>query len=161
MKSRRTLPLLFSLFMALSASAVAGGSADAVDVSGAYARAVPPGQPNSASFMTLTNRSDQSLSLVGAKSPAAKVVELHTHTMEQGMMRMRQVDKITIPASGESMLQPGGDHVMLMVLVQDLQPGSEISVTLVFADGSEKEILAPVQKIRMKMMKHDGSHSMH
>ena len=161
MKSQHISPLLISLFMLMSASAVADGAADAISVSGAYARAVPPGQPNSASFMTLANSSAQPVSLVEARSPAAKVVELHTHTMEGGMMRMRQVEKIDIPANGEAKLQPGGDHVMLMGLEQDLKPGAEINVTLIFADGSQKEVLAPVQKIQMKMMKHDGSHNMH
>lgn len=161
MKLNRISPLLFGMFMLVFANAVVAGAADVISVSGAYARAVPPGQPNSASFMTLKNSTDQAIALVAAKSPAAKVVELHTHTMEGGMMRMRKVEEIDIPANGEAKLQPGGDHVMLIGLVEDLKPGAEISVTLVFGDGSEKEIKAPVEKVQMKMMKHDGTQSMH
>ena len=154
MTPRRISNLMTGILLLLSSQLVTAGASDAISVSGAYARAVPPGQPNSASFMTLSNSSDQVISVVSARSPAAKVVELHTHIMEGGMMRMRQVEKIDVPAKGDATLQPGGDHVMLMGLVQDLVPGSEISVTLIFDDGSEKEITAPVQKVQMKMMKH-------
>ena len=156
----RISKLMTGILLLMSAQLFAANASDVIDVSGAYARAVPPGQPNSASFMTLSNSSDQAISVVNARSPAAKVVELHTHTMEGGMMRMRQVEKIDIPANGEAKLQPGGDHVMLMGLVQDLVPGNEISVTLIFDDGSEKEITAPVQKVQMKMMKHGTEKTM-
>ncbi|MBR9885359.1 MAG: copper chaperone PCu(A)C, partial [Oceanospirillales bacterium] len=60
-----------------------------VEVTDPYARAVPPGQPNSAAFMQLQNRGEDTLTLIGASSDVAKAVELHTHTQDQGVMRMR------------------------------------------------------------------------
>lgn len=142
--------LLFTAF----GSAMAGSAAETVTVSDAYARAVPPGQPNSASFMTLTSKSDMDHALVEASSPAAGVVELHTHTMADGMMQMRRVEKIDIPAGGSTKLEPGGLHVMLIGLKQELKPEESISLTLVFEDGSKTEVTAPVRKLQMKMMKH-------
>jgi len=147
--------LLVLLFMSLSGVAMAQSAADEVTISGAYVRAVPPGQPNSASFMQASNAGSAGHALVGGSSPAAEVVELHTHTMEGGMMRMRQVDKIDIPAGGDVSLQPGGLHVMLIGLKQKLVPGQDIPLTLKFEDGSEVTVQAPVKKLQMKMKSMD------
>ena len=133
----------------------------AIQVQHPYARAVPPGQPNSAAFMTLRNDADAANAVVSASSPAAKVVELHTHIMDGGMMKMRQVDKIEIPAKGATELKPGGLHIMLIGLNEQLKPGMKISLTLKFADGSETTVEAPVQEVMQAMgHKMDGHHPM-
>ena len=127
--------------------------ADQVIVKDPYVRAVPPGQPNSASFMSLHNSDDKDHALVGAESPVAKVVELHTHTMQDGMMRMRPVAKVDLPAGERVSLKPGGLHVMLIGLKQKLVPGEDVPVTLVFEDGSKATLSAPVRKLQMHMKK--------
>lgn len=161
MKKNSILLSAALLLLTAFGSAVAGNAAEEVVVSDAYARAVPPGQPNSASFMTLTSKSDKDHALVEASSPAAEVVELHTHTMKDGMMQMRRVEKIDIPAGAETKLQPGGLHVMMIGLKQELKPEQEVTLTLVFEDGSKAEVTAPVRKLQMKMMKHgDMKHDM-
>ncbi|HIP53735.1 MAG TPA: copper chaperone PCu(A)C [Chromatiales bacterium] len=142
-----------TLFLSACATVTAGTAADDVVVSDTYARAVPPGQPNSASFLTLTNNGEKAHALVAAKSPVSKVVELHTHTMEGGMMRMRRVEKIDLPAGQATKLQPGGLHIMLIGLHQQLKEGDKVPLTLVFEDGSETDVTAPVRKLRMKMKK--------
>jgi copper(I)-binding protein len=108
--------------------------------------------------MTVTNAGASDRALVGGSSPAAKVVELHTHTMEGGMMRMRQVEKIDLPAGKDVSLKPGGLHVMLIGLKQNLTPGENVPLTLKFADGSELTLDAPVRKLQMKMKKMDHGH---
>ncbi len=140
------------LFLGMSTAAMADTAAEDVTASGAYARAVPPGQPNSASFLVLTNKSKMDHALIAASSPVAKVVELHTHTMEGGMMRMRKVEKIDLPAGQATKLQPGGLHIMLIGLHQQLKDGDKVPLTLVFEDKSETRITAPVRKLQMKMM---------
>ena len=92
--------------------------------------------------------------VVAAQSSVSRVTELHTHTMSEGMMKMRQVEKIEIPANGTTKLEPGGLHVMLIGLTQDLKPGDELSLTLTFEDGSSSRILVPVRMLQM-MMKQD------
>jgi periplasmic copper chaperone A len=124
-----------------------GKAADGLVVADAYARAVPPGQPNSAVFMTLTNTLDNDHALVGASSTAAEVVELHTHRMDDGMMRMRRVDRIDLPGGAQVELKPGGLHVMLIGLKRPLVAGDEVAVTLVLDDGSSRQITAPVRAI--------------
>lgn len=140
----------------LCGSAVyAGTAADAITVADPYARAMPPGQPNSLAFMGLTNGSDQDFELVGAEGTVAKVLELHTHIMQDGMMQMRKVEKIDLPAGKTVMLESGGLHVMLMGLVQDLNPGDSVAITLVFNDGSKKQLDVPVRKVHMTMHKQE------
>lgn len=151
-KNSLSLMLGFVL-LGLSHAALAQAAADQVTVKDPYVRAVPPGQPNSASFMTLHNGGKQQHALVGAESPVSKIVELHTHNMVDGMMRMRPVDKIDLPAGEMTGLEPGGLHVMLIGLKQQLVPDETISMTLVFEDGSKKKITMPVRKLRMRMKK--------
>ncbi len=147
----RTWVLLGWGLFVLSPAILAATAGDGVLVEDPYVRAVPPGQPNSASFMALRNTSDQTYRLVGASSDVAEVVELHTHTLEDGMMRMRQVDHIELPAGETVSLKPGGLHIMLIGLKQKLVPDDEILLTLKFSDGSAREVSAPVRKIRMSM----------
>jgi copper(I)-binding protein len=122
-----------------------------IQVQHPYARAVPPGQPNSAAFMTLRNMGGEANALIAASSPAANVVELHTHTMDDGMMKMRRVEQIDIPAKGETELKPGGLHIMLIGLKQQLKPGIKVALTLKFSDGTESTVDAPVQDVMQSM----------
>jgi periplasmic copper chaperone A len=156
MKINRVSRLLAMSLLILSGAASAQ-STDEVAIDDAYVRAVPPGQPNSAAFMKVSNNGSTTHALVGGSSPAAEVVELHTHTMEGGMMRMRQVEKIDLPAGETVSLQPGGLHVMLIGLKQKLVPDEEIPLTLRFEDGSEVTMNAPVHKLQMKMKPMDHS----
>ncbi|MBA1444942.1 MAG: copper chaperone PCu(A)C [Chromatiales bacterium] len=142
-----------ALLLAVGAQVSAGDVAGMVDVDDPYVRGVPPGQPNTSTYMGLTNRDQQGHALVGAQSPVAKVVELHTHTMEGGMMRMRPVKQVDLPAGQQVKLQPGGLHVMLIGLKQKLKPGESVPLTLLFEDGSTKAMQVPVRKIRMHMKK--------
>jgi copper(I)-binding protein len=143
-----SLPLL--LAAAIPAIAVADAAGD-VMVMDPYVRAVPPGQKNSAAFMKLHNGSGDHHAVVGAQTDAANMAELHTHINEGGMMKMRKVEKFDIHPNSETVLQPGGDHVMLMGLKGDLNDGDHAMITLVFEDGSKKVVHAPVRKLDMKM----------
>lgn len=142
-----TAAVLFALAPALSA---AGG----VAVSDPYARAVPPGQPNSAVFMTLENASSEPRALVEAQSTAAKTVELHTHRKEGGVMKMVRIERIEIPAKARVELKPGGLHVMLIGLTGDLKAGDQVRLDLKFDDGSRTQVVAPVRNIQPPPMTH-------
>lgn len=137
--------------LVLASGALAAGVADQIQVQGPYVRAVPPGQENSAAFMVVANGDASAHRLVGARSPAAQAVELHNHINDNGMMRMRRVDGIDLPAGGVATLQPGGLHVMLIGLQQTLVDGGQIDLTLQFEDGSELALQVPVQNAMMQM----------
>ncbi|MTW20268.1 copper chaperone PCu(A)C [Allochromatium palmeri] len=132
---------------ALLSSASLTLSAAGLDVGDPYVRAVPPGQPNSAAFMSLHNAGAEDRALIGAESPAAEVVELHTHVEEDGMMRMRRIEQIAVPAGETTTLAPGGLHIMLIGLKSDLQPGQTVELTLIQDDGERLAIQAPVRRI--------------
>lgn len=149
------------LGMLCSVAVFAGTAADAVTVSDPYVRAMPPGQPNSLAFMGLTNSSDQDFALVGAEGTVSKALELHTHIMSDGMMQMKKIDKIDLPAGKTVMLETGGLHVMLIGLNQELKPDTNVSITLVFNDGSKKQLDFPVRKIEMSMKMQGGMGNKH
>lgn len=129
-----------------------------VQIDDPYARAVAPGQPNSAVFMRLENLGDQMLSLTGAASEVAQAVELHTHIQDQGVMRMRRIDAIELPPHQSVSLQPGGLHVMLIGLNRALTEGEEVTLTLSYSDGDTQTLTLPVRPVMpMAAQKHGNN----
>ncbi len=114
-----------------------------------YVRLVPPNAPASGAFMLISNRGGSDRQLVKAESPAARVVELHTHINDGGVMKMRAVPAIEIKAQGQTQLKPGSFHVMLIELKQPLKEGDVVPITLNFDDNTRIQVDAPVQKIAM------------
>jgi len=76
--------------------------------------------------------------LIGASSPVAGVVEIHEMAMDGDVMRMRAVPLLDLPAGKRVELRPGGHHLMLMDLKQQMKPGESVPVTLVF-EGADKK----------------------
>ena len=147
--------VLLSLFL-LSFTAHADVAKN-VNVEQSYVRSAIQQQRNSAAFMNLTNQGAQG-AIVNAKSTVAKIVELHTHINDSGVMRMRKIEQIDLPTDKVIKLQPGGLHIMLLGLNRDLKPGDRVDVTLGFDDGSEKVLQVPVQNMMMQMKKNMNTH---
>lgn len=137
-----TLACLFSL--ATLWGAISHAAEQPIQASGAIARAMPAMAPTSAVFLSLHNTTSKTRVLVGGHSSAAKAVELHTHTMQDGMMAMRQLQQIEIPAGQTVTFQPGDLHIMLIGLNHALEDGKRIDLTLDFADGEKLELQVPV-----------------
>ncbi len=154
--------LLFALAMSASAAVYAAGAADAVQVVDPYVRAAPPGARATAAFMTLKN-DGAATKMVKVESTAAKKVEMHTHIDQGGVMEMRQVPSIELKAKSETALQPGGFHVMMIDPTTSLKQGDKVKLTLRFADGSSKQVDAPVKMpdaapMSMPMGDHEHMH---
>jgi copper(I)-binding protein len=132
-------------------------AADAVIVIDPYVRAMPPGQKVTGAFLSLKNDSGSDRSLVRAESDVAKNVEMHEHVHKDGMMQMREVEKIDIAKGSTTALKPGGLHIMLIGLTRELNVGDIVDIKLIFDDGSELIAKAPVKKILagMGMMKKE------
>ncbi len=144
------------LFLATLIS-VASLIASDIEIKDAYARATPPGLPNSAAFMSISNHSMSDISLVAVKTTISNVAELHTHDMKDGVMKMYQVPKIDIKAHSNTVLKPGGFHVMLLGLKQKpLAVGQKVELTLVFSNNKEVNVTIPVKTV-MGGMKMDHS----
>lgn len=105
-----------------------------VSVSDAWARATVPQQKAGGAYMNLLASEDTRL--VGVSTPAAEVAEIHEMKMEDGIMKMRAIDGLDLPAGQRVELSPGGYHLMLMQLHGPLQEGSAIPVSLQFENAA-------------------------
>jgi copper(I)-binding protein len=101
-----------------------------VQVTEAWARATPGKSTIGTAYATVTAREDDRL--LGAESPVAGTVQIHQHTMEGGVMKMRQVDAVPLPAGQPVKLSPGGYHIMLIDLKAPLVAGQSFPLTLKF-----------------------------
>ena len=154
MFKRHTILVIGLLSSLVGFNAMANQAAD-LEIENPFVREMPPTAPATGAFMTLINSSDHDIAIVSAKSDAAKTVELHTHTHDNGVMRMREIPEILVPAMGQAELKPGGLHIMLINPTRALKEGDEVRIVVTLKDGSEQEIIAPVRKI-MGMGQHKG-----
>ena len=120
--------------LVLSAGVYAGD----VVVDGAWSRATAPGQ--SAGMVDATITSKQGAVLIGASSKVASSVELHSMTHEGGMMKMREVDSITLPAGKPVNLGESGYHLMLIGLKAPLKAGAVLPLTLNVRTDDKREL---------------------
>ncbi|WP_208854137.1 copper chaperone PCu(A)C [Thioalkalivibrio sp. ALJ1] len=97
-------------------------------------------------YFELRNTGDRDYRIVAAESPISEVVELHEHAHVDGVMRMRQVEGLDVPAGATLVLEPGGLHLMLIGLHEPLTAGDWIPVVLEFVDGETMTIHARVQR---------------
>ena len=93
-----------------------------------------------AGYLEVIEMEGNSDRLIGARSDIAARTELHTHSMDNGVMRMRRLDGLDISPMGGVELQPGGHHIMLMGLKRKLVPGEKLVVTLIFEGVGEVAI---------------------
>jgi periplasmic copper chaperone A len=93
--------------------------------------------------------------------PFTATVEIHeTLTSDDGTMRMQQVPEgFVIPAGGEFELRPGGPHVMLLG-IDPADVTETVELTLVFDDGTEVMVTAPVRPLDMGAMGNMGGGEM-
>jgi len=115
-----------------------------VKVEKSWARQSLKGVSNGVIFMEIINQGHGDDVLVKAESPVSRVVELHTHIHENGIMRMRPVQDITVKAQDKVVLKPGGLHVMLIGLKKPLQAGESVPLTLHFKESGMQTIDVPV-----------------
>ena len=124
-------------------------AADPITANNAWVRATMPGQKVGAAYLDLQSTVDTTL--IRVESPVAESVELHSMTMNNGVMEMRMLDRMALPAAKTVKLAPGGNHLMLFGLKQPLQKGTQVPLTLHFryADGKpgKLELNAPVKAV--------------
>jgi copper(I)-binding protein len=116
-------------------------------VSEGWMRAMPPGQPTAAAYLTIENPSDVAVSLLSASSPLAGSVEIHESVQRDGMWRMRRLIELQIPAGGSAELAPGGVHLMLFRMERGLREGEKLPVTLQFDNGETRQLEIDVRAI--------------
>jgi copper(I)-binding protein len=125
----------------------ATASGDAVAIMNAWVREAHPDATTHAGYMTLVNVSSEEKVLVRLESPTYDKVELHQMTMADGMMKMRALAEMVIPAGGQARLEPGGTHLMLWDPKQPLTKGESVDLTLIFRSGRQQTVSVKVDDL--------------
>jgi periplasmic copper chaperone A len=111
-------------------------SASPVTVSDVWAKTTVPGGSVSAAYMHI--KSTAPVKLVKAETPISGNVEIHDMKMKDGVMEMKAMDALDVPANKLVELKPGGTHVMLMKLNKPINKDDKVPLKLTFEGGGKK-----------------------
>jgi len=132
-----------------------------VEIVSPYAFATSEMQKNGAVFFKLINTGRVDSRLIGVTGDVAENLELHTHTMEDDIMQMREVDGYDLPAGESLMFEPMGHHIMLMGLKAPLVEGEGFPLTLSFENADSQTITIDIVAPGTKPEMHDERHHKH
>jgi copper(I)-binding protein len=136
---RETVAVLGVLWLGIG-SVLAGDPN--IKVQGAWMRAVPSSVSDTAVYLTIVNLGASALRLVGASTPIADSVDpmITTKSGEGASQRlgMEAVASLEIPAGGKLVLEPGGNHLMVMGLKKHPAEGEKIGMTIKLEPGNHE-----------------------
>jgi copper(I)-binding protein len=131
-------------------------AAPAIEVKNAWARSTVPGQTVGGVYLEIS--SAEPARIVGVRSTASRSAEIHSVSMDGGMMKMRRLDHLDLPRGEVVRFAPGGNHIMLLDLKQPLTVGERVGVTLIVSqNGKQKsiEVKAEVRALDGGDLSHD------
>jgi copper(I)-binding protein len=137
--------LILTLAVLTPIAAQAQTPASSITVENAWSRATPAAAKTGALYLTIIDHGAPDR-LISVATPVADTAELHQTTMQNGIMRMRPVDGLAVSEQEPGKLAPGGYHIMLMGLKQQLKPGASFPVTLTFEHAGAVQASAVVAK---------------
>lgn len=118
---------------------------EGVEVTDAWARPGAEGRMSAAYFL-ISNFNSEDDALVSIETDAAQTAEVHeSYEREEGMMGMREVPELDLPAQSTVRFEQGGLHVMLMDLTRQLSEGDTFQLTLAFQNGDSVSVDVPVR----------------
>jgi copper(I)-binding protein len=128
-----------------------------------WARATIGLSKTGVAYLTVMNQGATADQLIGASTSVAERAALHTHIMdEEGIMKMRPVEAVEVPAGGNVELEPGGLHIMLTGVYKPLKSGEHFPLTLTFEQAGKVEITVHVADIAAGAIDHGTeSHQSH
>lgn len=135
---------------ALTSPAAAAGDYDlgSIHISQPWSRATPKGAASGAGYMTITNKGDAPERVSCVSDDASGQCQIHSMSMEGGVMKMRPVEGGLEIKPGESVaLKPGGNHMMFLALKHPLEQGQTVKVTLKFEHAGTIDVDYPVLAI--------------
>lgn len=136
--------LMVVLALAPLLSGCAAPGSGGVEVHGAWTRPTAQGG-NGAVYFTIENQSSESEEILAVASDIAEAVEIHESRRNGDVMEMHQLETVPLGPGAEVKFEPGGLHVMLIGLKQDLQAGDEIEITLHFKKHPDIPVSVPIQ----------------
>jgi|YelNatPaOPRAMG01_1025707.scaffolds.fasta_scaffold00304_16 copper(I)-binding protein len=116
-----------------------------INIENAWVRPAGKGM-NSALYFTINNQTNKSDELYKVEASIAWVIQLHKTINNNGLMEMKQINSIEVPANQIVKFTPGGYHVMLIKLKEELKPGSKINFTFFFKKAGKLNVSAEVKK---------------
>jgi copper(I)-binding protein len=135
------------LMLSASTSAMAvEPAAGTLVVVNAWSRATAPGAPVGVAYFEIVNSGGQD-ALLHIETPVAQQVEMHSTANVGGLMQMRRVLSVDVPAHGRVRFEPNGLHVMLIDLVRPLKKGDRFTLTLTFQHAGPVRVEALVQDL--------------
>lgn len=139
--------LLLSAFTFFTAQTLAHEySTGDIEIDHPWSREAPPTATVIAGFFQLKNNAQQDDYLISASTPVAKRVEIHTHEMSDGMMQMKQIDRVKVAAQEAVMFKPGGYHLMIFNPEKAYKQGERFPMTLTFQNAGEVQVELAVEK---------------
>jgi copper(I)-binding protein/putative intracellular protease/amidase len=119
-------------------------AAEKLLIRNAWIQEMPPSRNATAAYLIIENMSESASALLAARADIAGAVELHRAEMDNGMMRMRKLDRINLPV-GQTEIT-GELHIMLIDVTKRLVAGDEVALTLQFENTISKTVVVPVKK---------------
>ncbi|TEY04081.1 copper chaperone PCu(A)C [Campylobacter sp. US33a] len=110
------------------------------EVSNAFVRENLPNSTTTAAFFTIKNNTNEDIKIVKATSNLSDVAELHTHKHEQGKMMMVQIPEILVKANSSTELKPGGLHIMILNLKENVTKDKKAELVLYFDNNQSLKV---------------------
>jgi len=134
--------------LAMTAAAAADYDVGSIHISQPWSRATPKGASAGAAYMTLTNNGKTPDRVNCVSSDASAECQIHSMTMDNGVMQMRPVEGGLEIKAGETVtLKPGSFHMMLLNLKHPLEQGNSMKATLKFDNGGTVDVEYPIVAI--------------
>lgn len=127
----------------LASFLVAGMARAEVTITDAWVRGTVPAQTSTGAYMKI--KSTEDAKIVAASSPAAKIVEIHEMAMANGVMEMKAMGALPLPAGKPVELKSGGYHVMMMELAKPLKAGDKVPITFTVEGKDGKKTAVEVK----------------
>ena len=134
------------LLCGLLSQAALAADRGSVTLEDAWVRALPPGQPNTAAYLTVTNKGSEAVTIVGGTADVAETVEIHTTREVEGYQRMEQLHEVQLAPGQDISFSPGGMHLMLLGLAKMPAPGERVQLCLTLSGGEAVCTTAEVRK---------------
>ncbi len=129
-----------------------------ITVEGAWMRMPPPVADTAAGYLVLNNSGDTDVSITSVESDAANKSAFHSMSMHEGMMHMKKMEKVIVPAHGKLEFSPGGNHLMLKDLKRELKEGDYVMLKLNTSDGHTVNVHVEVRDMRTMPDHQEGHH---
>jgi len=149
------IALLFTLNTAHATDQMAMVMAGDISIEKAWTRATPNGAPAGGAFVTVTNKGHMADRLIGASSDVAKAVEVHEMSMDNGVMKMAQLnDGLVIEPGATVELKPGSFHLMMIGLHKAITKGEMVKITLEFEHAGKVDVMFEAARLGAPGLEH-------